>query len=155
MANQIALRFTYRQRRGRPGGARILVTNVNHFGGRIADRVVGPGCNPVLVAVERPGITRTGFGNHESKVRIVGDQVGPRCGGPLTLTQHHDVLAPAMRKAAQSVKEGKLRRFRRELGINLRGRPRLKSRRQAFFDRPPHELIFQRTSLANDYDPRH
>ncbi len=155
VANQIARRFAYRQRGRRPDDAGILVANINGFGGWIGDRIIRPGRDPVLMTVKRPGKTRAGLGNHESKVRVVRNHIGPGRGRPLAFTQHHDVLAPAMRKATQPVKEGKLRWLWSCLGIRLRRRTRLEGCRQGFFDRTPHELIFQGTSLADDYDPRH
>ena len=57
-----------------------------------------------------------------------------------------------MSKAAESVKERKLRQLERCFGIGLRRQARLEQRGQNAFDRPPHQLIFQRASLADDDD---
>src|SRR5258708_23045579 len=103
VANLITLRFANRQRRRRPGRTGILIANVNHFAGRIADRIIGPRRDSVLVTGERPGGTRAGFSNHESKVGIVRYHVGPRCRRPLPFAEHDYVLTTARRKPAHPI----------------------------------------------------
>ena len=59
-----------------------------------------------------------------------------------------------MSKAAQSIKERKLRQIERCFGIYLRRHAWLKRRGQDPFDWTSHQLIFERASLADDDDPR-
>src|SRR2546422_8370184 len=57
-----------------------------------------------------------------------------------------------MSKAAQSIKERKLRQIERCFGIYLRRHAWLKRRGQDAFDWTSHQLIFERASLADDDD---
>src|SRR5437016_11845118 len=109
--NQIRLRFANRQRRRSPCCARIFVAKINDFAGWIANRIVGPRRQTVLVTVDRPGKSRAGFRNQESEVRLVRDYVRPWRRGPLAFAQHGDVFASSMSETADTIKEGKLWRL--------------------------------------------
>src|SRR6266480_1568106 len=98
--------FANRQGSGRPDSARVFVAQVNDFAGRIANSVVGPWRQTILVAVYRPGIAGAGFCNLKTKVILVGNNVGPGSRSPLFRSQQRHVFAPSLMKSAQAIEEG-------------------------------------------------
>src|SRR5215470_7427127 len=73
-----------RQQGRSPYQAAILVADVDHLAGRVADRIVRPRRELVLVAVERPGVASTGFRHLESDL-LVRDHIDPGSGRPVAL----------------------------------------------------------------------
>ena len=71
-----------RQRRRPPQLARLLVPDVDRLPRRVADRIVGPGRELVLAAVDRPRVPGPALGDLEAEARI-RDHVDPRRRRPL------------------------------------------------------------------------
>src|SRR2546426_12470241 len=105
VANQVTLGFANRQGRRRPDGAGVFIAKVNDFSGRIAYGIVRPGRQTILMAISRPGEAATVLRNQETKVRAVRDHIGPWRRRPLAFALNNHILASAMGKAAESVKE--------------------------------------------------
>src|SRR5688500_5988354 len=80
VAREIPVAAPGGQRRGRPEGAGLLVLDVDGFSGRIANRIVAPGRETVVVAVPGPREARSGFGAGEPEC-LVRHDVRPGRGG--------------------------------------------------------------------------
>src|SRR5687768_1678252 len=82
------------ERRGRPELPGLLVAQKNRFTGWIADGIVSPGREPVLVAAASPRVAGAAFRSGESERRM-GDDVRPRNGRKRAgiLIDRDDVLA--------------------------------------------------------------
>src|SRR5262249_15486431 len=87
-----------------PHQAAVLVADVDHLAGRVADRIVRPRRELVLVTVERPGVAGTGFRHLESNL-LVRDHIDPRSGRPVALVEDDRVLAAVRDEAAEVVVE--------------------------------------------------
>ena len=84
----------------------LLVADEDRFAGRIADGIVSPGRQPVVVAVARPRVAGAALGGDESE-RRVRDDVRPGLGGSAAgvLIDGDDVLAPVVGKPADAVEQ--------------------------------------------------
>ena len=71
-----------RDRRGSrtPCLAGRFIAQVNHFRGRIDDRIVAPASQSIRLAVASPGESRPTLGDEETE-RGIGDHVDPGAGG--------------------------------------------------------------------------
>ena len=83
VANQVTLCFANRQGRRRPGGAGVFIAKVNDFARRIADGIVRPRGQTILMAISRPGEAATILRNQKPKVRAVRDHIRPGRRRPL------------------------------------------------------------------------
>src|SRR5688572_26040855 len=94
------------KRRRRPELARLLVAEKDGFTRRIADGIVSPRRQPVLVAVARPRVARTALRGDESK-RRVRDDVRPWAGREPAgiLIDGDDVLAPVVGEPTDAVEQ--------------------------------------------------
>ena len=72
----VELAASGRQRRRRPEAPALLVAQIDRFARRIADRIVPPGREPVVVAVLGPREAGREVGRHEAEPRM-GDDVDP------------------------------------------------------------------------------
>ena len=96
--------LTNRKRGGAPEIARLLIADVDRLARRIADRIVRPGGELVLTAVERPRVSRARLGDLEAEAGI-GDHVDPgRRRLPFRLEDRH-VLPSVRGEAAEAVEE--------------------------------------------------
>src|SRR4030095_10105988 len=84
--------FTDRERRRPPQIPGLVVPDVDDLARRIADRIVRPGGELILAAIDRPRVPRTRLGDLEAEVPIC-DHVDPRRRGPPPLLEDRDVLA--------------------------------------------------------------
>ncbi len=94
--------FADRQRGGAPKVSRCLVADVDRLRGCVADGIVRPGRELVFPGIHRPGAAGT-VGRHLESELGIGDDIDPGRGSPLTLIEHHDVLARGFGEAAQSI----------------------------------------------------
>src|SRR5262249_19064021 len=101
-----------------PQLAAVLVADVDHLAGLVADRIVRPRRELVLAAVERPRVTGAGFRHLESDL-LVRDHIHPRGGGPAPLVEYDAVPAAAPPEAPQVVVEFPPRPRDRRLGGRL------------------------------------
>src|SRR5580693_6163797 len=85
-----------RQRGRAPQIAGIVVAQIEHLARAIADRIVRPGRQLVLAAVDRPGEAAAFRRYLEAEIRI-GDDIDPGCGRGLPWPEDRDILAPAGR----------------------------------------------------------
>src|SRR5215212_4404914 len=99
----------------RPELAGILVAQVDHFAGRIVDRVVRPGGELILTAVPAPRVTAARLGDDEAEL-FISDDVRPWQRRMLTGVQDGHILAAVFGEAAEPVEE---REFRRRQGRGL------------------------------------
>ena len=76
MPHQVGSRGSARLRRRRPDLGRLLVTQVERLAGPVRDRIVGPGRQAVLAAVQRPGGAAAGLGDQEAELRV-GHHIDP------------------------------------------------------------------------------
>ncbi len=105
MSNDIGgPRIADRQRRCAPQLAAVVIAQINRLRRIVADGIVGPGRELILLRVDRPGAARA-VGRHEKPELRIGDDVGPGNGRPLILLENRDVFAPAGGKAAEAVEE--------------------------------------------------
>src|ERR1043165_2753451 len=154
MPDDVRLAFANRQWRGRPHAAGIPIAQVDHFAGRIADGVVGPRRQTVLMTVHRPRVTAARFGDLKPEIDRVADYVGPRRGRPLLGAKQGDVFTSALMKAAETVEETEFGRSNGGLGISLRSEPRYQQRRQRFLRAWPFELILEAATLRDNHHAR-
>ena len=111
--------------RRRPDIAIVLVAQIDDFTGAVADRVVRPGRELVLAAIDRPCVTAALGGDLEAK-RGIGDDIHPRRGRHLIPVEDGDVFPSVLIESANSVEE--LERRRRDELRRARD-PRLRMRR--------------------------
>ena len=106
-----------RQRRRRPDSAGLVVAQIDHLAGEVADRIIVPGRQFVLAAVPRPGVTPTGLADQKAECPV-GNAIDPGGRGPFVVDEANHVLAAIARKAAKSA--WKLEWFERESRRRLR-----------------------------------
>ncbi len=87
----------------------VFVANVDGLRGGIADGIVRPRCELILLRVQRPCAAAAVRRRQKPEFRI-GDHVDPRRRRPLPLAERHDVFAPLRGKPAESVEELERRR---------------------------------------------
>ena len=92
------------QRRRRSTAPRVVVADVEHLARRIAHRIVRPGGEQVLLAVDGPRAARARLGHEASEVRV-GEHVDPRRRRPLPRAEDRHVLPPVGVEAAEAVEE--------------------------------------------------
>ena len=92
----------YRERRRAPEHPTLLVAHIEHVARRVAHGIVRPGREQVLLAVDGPGASGARVGHEAAEIRIRED-VDPRRGRPLSLTEHHHVFASVGIEAAQAI----------------------------------------------------
>ena len=103
--------FANRQRRGTPEFAAVFVANVEHFARPIADRIVGPRSDLILLAIDRPRVTAALDGYLEAEGGI-GDDVDPRRRRPLPFAKDGYIFPAARGEAAKAVEKFELRQRR-------------------------------------------
>ena len=92
-------------KRGRtPEIASFVVSDVEGFARRVADRIVGPRGKLVLVAIGGPGVAAA-FGRRLEAERRIGDHVDPWRRSRLAGAEHRHIFLAAHRKSAQAVEE--------------------------------------------------
>src|SRR5262244_1840094 len=87
-----------------PQFASVFIADVYCLTRWVADRVIGPRSELVLMAVERPSVTGTRLRNLKTEERIC-DYVNPRRGCPLSLAEKRHVLAAIHSEAAKAIEE--------------------------------------------------
>src|SRR6202050_2402781 len=103
--------FANRQRRGPPEFSTIFVAKIEDFAWPIADRIVGPWADLILLAVDRPRVTSAFDGDLEAEGGV-GDDVDPRRGRPLSFAGDRYIFAAVTREAPQAIEKFQLRRWR-------------------------------------------
>src|ERR1700676_2370711 len=109
------------QSRGTPQRPTVLVTNVDHFTGPVANGIVGPGAELILLTVDRPRIA-CAVGRYLEAEGGIGDDVDPGRWSPLPLAEDRHVFPSAGREAAEAIEK-------LELGPGQRGRRNFIGRR--------------------------
>src|SRR5262249_48946896 len=112
-----------RQERRAPQTAAVLVAHVDDLARLVADRIVRPGPELVLAAVERPRVPGARLRDLEAEP-LVRDHVDPRRRRPVPLVEHDRVLAAVLDEAAEVVVELAARTRRRRLEVQLARRRR-------------------------------
>ena len=103
VAGRVFLPLARRQRGRRPERPSVFVPDEERFTGRVADRIVPPGREPVVVAVVSPGVAGPGLGAGEPE-RLVSDDVGPGRRRHRDAGCHLDgVLAPVVQKSTHAI----------------------------------------------------
>ncbi len=82
----------------------FLVADVDRLSGRIADRIVAPGRDLVLLRIQRPGAAGAVGGDQKAELRI-GDDIDPGRGRPLAVVENDHIFARLRVKSAQPVEE--------------------------------------------------
>jgi hypothetical protein len=90
------------QRRGAPHGAAAIVPEVNHLRRRVADRIVGPGCQLILARVQRPRAAGAVRGDLKAEVGI-RDDIDPGRRRAMAFVDQGHVFAAGSGEAAQAV----------------------------------------------------
>src|ERR1700683_5100033 len=93
-----------RQRGRSPQLPGIEILNIEHLAGTVADRVVRPLRNLMLLAVDCPGVARALDRDLEAE-RLIRDHVDPRRRRPLSLAENRHVLASIAGDPAESVED--------------------------------------------------
>src|SRR5258705_9872497 len=96
--------FTDRERRRPPQIPGLVVPDVDDLARRIADRIVRPGGELILPAVDRPRVPGTRLGDLEAEIPIC-DHVDPRRRRPPSLLENRYVLTSIVGEPAQPVVE--------------------------------------------------
>src|SRR2546428_4727868 len=96
--------LTDRERRRSPQRAALFIPDVQRLPRGIPDRIVGPGGELILAAVDRPRVPGARFGDLEPEA-VIRDHVDPGGRRPLALAQDDHVLAAAVGEAAETVEE--------------------------------------------------
>ena len=89
-----------RERRRSPQISSLFVPDIDGLARRIADRIVRPGRELVLAAIDRPRVPRTRLGDLEAETRVC-DYIDPRRRRPPSLAEDRHVLASVRSKAAE------------------------------------------------------
>src|SRR6185312_16445898 len=79
MRGQIAGRPANREGDRGPEISGFLVPQIERFSARIGDRVVAPGCEPIFVRIDAPGVARAALRQDGAHMSI-GDDIDPGCG---------------------------------------------------------------------------
>src|SRR5580658_6923800 len=101
-----------RQGRGAPDFAALLVAHIEGFTRPVADRIVRPGSELILLTIDRPCIAAALDGHLEAEIRV-RDYVDPRRRSPLPLPQNRHIFPTVGGEAAQAVEKFELRERRR------------------------------------------
>src|SRR5213593_3600579 len=103
MPRAIGVRLPNRFGRGRPHDAYLLIADVDGGSGRIADRIVEPRRETIVLAITAPDTFCAGFGNQCAELRVRHD-INPGKRRVCAWTQINDEFLPVLRKAAETVK---------------------------------------------------
>src|SRR5690606_28116684 len=82
----------------------VIVTQIENFSGRVADRIVRPRRQLVFAAVPAPGATAAQLRYYKAELGI-GDHIDPGSRCPLAVVEHNHIFASILGKAAQSVEK--------------------------------------------------
>ena len=105
VANHVRRAILADWQRGRsPQLAGVEILDVEHFAGTIADAIVGPLRNLMLLAVDCPRVSSALDRDLESERRIC-DHVDPRRRRPLALAENRQVLTAVRGKSAEPVEK--------------------------------------------------
>src|SRR6478672_3067605 len=86
----------------RPHGADLVVTDVDGSAGRIADRIVEPRRETIVLTIAAPDTFRAGLGNQCAELRVRHD-IDPRKRCMPVGPQINDEFLPVLGKAAEAV----------------------------------------------------
>src|SRR6266516_6844827 len=103
MPRAIGVLLPNRFGRGRPHDAYLLIADVDGGSGRIADRIVEPRRETIVLAITAPDTFRAGFGNQCAELRVRHD-INPGKRRVCAWTQINDEFVPVLGKAAETVK---------------------------------------------------
>src|SRR5579871_4838788 len=97
-----AILLTDRQRGWRPQRSRFVVSHVYRFARRIADGIVRPRRELILLTVDGPG-EATAVCRHLKSERWICDDIDPRRGRVLSSLENGQVFAAIVDKPAKSI----------------------------------------------------
>src|SRR3989442_15626580 len=111
MSNGVGRARSPWQRRGRPEVAGVFVTDEHGFARHVAHRIVAPGREPILMAVDRPGVAGPALGRAKTKGGM-RDDVGPwrRRQRTLVVIDVDHVLPPVLPEPAGTIENLEARR---------------------------------------------
>src|SRR6266516_1996374 len=101
---------------GRPYDADLIVADVDGGSGRIADRIVEPRRETIVLAIAAPDTFRAGLGNQCAELRVRHD-VDPRKRRVCAWTQINDEFLPVFGKAAETIKVFQFHERQRRRGL--------------------------------------
>ena len=104
---------------GPQSSSAIFVANVEHLARPIADGIVGPRGDLILLAVDRPRVTAA-LDRYLEAERGIGDDVDPRRRRPLPFAEDGYVFTSAGREAAKAIEKFEFGGGQRGLGIASR-----------------------------------
>ena len=154
VTDDVRLGCADRQRCGAPEFAGLVVSDVDGLARAVADRVVVPGGDAVLVAVERPRATDASLADSRSELRG-SDHVDPRRRRDVVARQHDHVLAGRVVKPAEAILEGERRRY--EVARRWRSDARFADQERVGQSRSPAlaiELELDRAAVAFERSAR-
>ena len=102
MARAIGVLLPNRLGCWRPHDTDLIIANINGGSGRIANRIVEPWCETIVLAVAAPDTFRAGLGNQRAEFRVRHD-VDPRKRRLSVGPQINDEFLPVLGKAAEAV----------------------------------------------------
>ena len=118
--------FADRQGCGTPEFAAVFVAQIDRLARRIANRIVRPWCQQILLAVQGPSEAGAAGGGQKPEIRI-GDHIGPGGWCLIVAVEDGDVFAAVHAETANTVEELKLRPGQGRFG---RGRRQLRAGRR-------------------------
>src|SRR2546427_6075979 len=144
--------LTDREQRRSPQRAALLIPDVQRLPRGIPDRIVGPGGELILAAVDRPRVPGARFGDLEPEA-VIRDPVDPGGRRPLALAQDDHVLAAAIGKATETVEELEVQTGSRDVARRSAGTSRWRQR-SGFRPLGAHDLVPERALAAQQDRPR-
>ena len=146
--------FADRQRGGSPHFAGLIITDIKDLSRRVANGIVGPRRELVLLAVQSPG-EASAFGGGGEAEGGVGDDVDPGSRGMCCALQDRHVFPAFRAKTTDSVEEFQRgpRRTRVRHGIRADGPGRWRGEWPKIAR--PVDLLGKRAAAASQHGPRH
>src|ERR1700745_3006949 len=103
MPRAIGVLLSNRFRGWRPHDTDLIISNVNCGSGRIADRIVEPRRETIVLAIAAPDTFRAGLGNQSAELRVRHD-IDPGKRRACAWTQINYEFLAVLGKAAEAVK---------------------------------------------------
>src|SRR5205823_2380075 len=100
----------------RPHVTDLIISDVDGGSGRIADRIVKPRRETIVLAIAAPDTFCAGFGNQCAELRVRHD-IDPRKRRVCAWTQINDEFLPVLGKAAETVKVFQFHERQRRRGL--------------------------------------
>ena len=142
------------ERRGSPDIAILLVAQIDGLARRIDDRIVRPGRELILLAVDRPAVA-TALGGDLEAEGWIGDHIDPGRGRGLAPAEDRHIFPPVGAEAAQPVEMRQLRAARCRLRHAVGGRAAGGRHRIGGHLPQALHLLGDAAATAEQHRPRH